>query len=160
MSNTLFPWMRKVFNTAALQTSGLAVAELYNPGSRVWDANRARANAPPDRSSIPSTEVPHGLAWVAGSTGSCCRELLALPPSPASHLHPLTPLSPSQRARVCPVSSDMAYRDETKASRCHRQPAPRQLPPDRARGASSQPFPEPVSAALITSAVWIALLGH
>lgn len=160
MSNTLFPWMREIFNAAALQTSGLVVAELYNPGSRVWDAKRARENDPPDQSSIPSAEVPHGLAQVASSTGSCCKELLALPPSPALHLHPLTPLSPSQRARVCPINSDMAYRDEAEASQCHCQPASRRLPLDGARGASSQPFPEPVSAALITSAVWIASLGH
>lgn len=88
--------MREVFNTAALQPSGLAVAEVYNLGSRALEVNRARADAPRDRSSIPSAEVPHGLARVAGSAGSCCRELLALSPSPAAHLRPVTPLPPSQ----------------------------------------------------------------
>lgn len=103
MSDTVFPWMREVFNTAALQPSGLAVAELYNTGSRAWDGNRVRANAPPDHSSIPSAEVPCWLAQVTGSTGR--RELVALCPSPDTHLRPLKPLLLSQPAGTIPSAA-------------------------------------------------------
>lgn len=103
MSVTVFPWMREVFNTAVLQPGGLAVAELYNTGSRAWDGNRARANVPPDHSSIPSVEVPCWRAQVTGSTGR--RELLALCPSPDAHLRPLKPLLLSQPAGSIPSAA-------------------------------------------------------
>lgn len=103
MSDTVFPWMREVFNTAALQPSGLAVAELYNTGSRARDGNRVRANAPPDHSSIPSAEVPCWLAQVTGSTGR--RELVALCPSPDTHVRPLKPLLLSQPAGTIPLAA-------------------------------------------------------
>lgn len=67
-----------------------------------------------------------------------------------------------QSLSLCCGKDENKDEDEDKVSWCHccsAQPAPWCLPSDRAWGAS-QPFTEPVSAALITLVVWIALLGH
>lgn len=140
------------------------ITQRAGPG---WKQGEGKCS--PDRSSMPSAEVPHQLAQVTGSTGSCPRRRQGAGGSLSVSCH----TSPSFKTPVTlaasgvrPVSRDTACRSEgegeDEASRCHRRPArpaPRRPPPDRARGAS-QPFVEAISAALITSAVWIALLGH
>lgn len=128
LSNTVFPWIRKFFNTAMLQTSGLAVAEwqcpdlLYNPWSRAWDGNRAKADTPAALSIVPSWRSCPGLrgAWVAQAAAEPAAGWLSV------HLHPLNPLKapaalqPASSSRLCPVGSDAACygEDEDESSQC------------------------------------------
>lgn len=152
----------EVFNTVALQTGRCGVVELYNPGSRAWDENRARANT----SKWTQHRPAEALRWCAqftDSTGSCQPRLQGAPGSlsitcctssvrspaalPVSRIHLLS------RNTVC------CDKDEAEVSWYHCQPVPWHLPQNRAWG-TSQPSVEPVSVALITSAVWMALLGH
>lgn len=148
----------EVFSTVALQTSGFGVAELHNPASRAWDENWARANASRWTQQCPAEA---GVLWsltaqAAASPG--CRKLLAPCPLLTALCYKPCCLPVS---RIHPVSSSTVPRWGwgVLVSLPPCQPLPRHLPQDRAQG-TSQPSVEPVWVALITSAVWMALLGH
>lgn len=137
------PMDEEVFNTVALQTSGFGVAELYNPGSWVWDGNWARANGSRWTRQCPAEALPW-CAPTSDSTGSChprLREALAPWPSP---LHLVTSPAALPASRIHPVSSSTVCcaKDDAEVSWYHCQPVPWHLPQGRAQDAS-QPSVEP-----------------
>lgn len=138
---------------------GLGWQSFITQGGGAWEEDWARANA----SRWPQHCPAEALSWCppnTAGTGSCGK-------LPASSLSiaccPSSVKSPAglPGSRIHPVSSSTlcCARDEAEVSWYPCQPAPWHLPQDRARG-TSQPSVEPVSVALITSAVWMALLGH